>query len=47
MTRPDFLAWETESERLRDEALLKYERAGTQDERAAIAERLKGELNRL
>ena len=47
MTRPDFLAWETESERLRDEALSAYERARTQDEKAAIAERLKGELNRL
>lgn len=47
MTRPDFLAWETESERLRDEALSAYDWARTQDERAAIAEWLKGELNRL
>ena len=47
MTRPDFLAWETESERLRDEALLKYERAETEDEKAAIAERLREELNRV
>ena len=47
MTRPDFLAWETQSERLRDEALAEYDRARTQDEKAAIAERLRGELNRL
>ena len=47
MTRPDFLAWETQSERLRDEALSAYERAKTQDERAAIAERLRGALNQL
>ena len=47
MTRPDFLAWEVESERLRDEALSAYERAKMQDEKAAIAERLRGDLNRL
>ena len=47
MTRPDFLAWETQSERLRDEVLSAYERAKTQDERAAIAERLRGALNQL
>ena len=46
MTRPDFLAWETESERLRDEALSEYDRAKTEDEKAAIAERLREELNR-
>lgn len=46
MTKPDFLAWETESERLRDEALSKYERAKTEDEKAAVAERLREELNR-
>ena len=46
MTKPDFLAWETESEQLRDEALSEYERAKTEDEKAAIAERLREELNR-
>lgn len=45
MTRPDFLAWETESERLRDEALSEYGRAKTEDEKVAIAERLREELN--
>lgn len=47
MTKADFLAWETESERLRDEALSAYEGARTQDEKAAIAGRLRGELNQL
>ena len=46
MTKPDFLSWETESERLRDEALSEYNRAKTEDEKAAIAERLREELNR-
>ena len=46
MTKPDFLAWETESEQLRDEALSEYDRAKTEDEKAAIAERLREELNR-
>ena len=47
MTKPDFLTWETESERLRDEALSKYERAKTEEEKDAIAKRLREELNRL
>ena len=47
MTKVDFLVWETESERLRDEALSAYERAKTQDEKATIAERLRRELNQL
>ena len=47
MTKPDFLAWETESERLRDEALPKYERAKTKEEKDAIAKRLSEELNRM
>ena len=46
MTKLDFLAWEAESERLRDEALSKYERAKTEDEKTAVAERLREELNR-
>ena len=47
MTKVDVLAWETESERLRDEALSAYDRARMQDEKAVIAERLRGELNQL
>ena len=46
MTKPDFLTWETQSERLRDEALSEYERARTEDEKAAIAAQLREELNR-
>ena len=46
MTKPDFLVWETESERLRDEALLKYNRAKAEDEKAAVAKWLREELNR-
>ena len=46
MTKPDFLAWETESERLRDKALVEYDCAKTEDEKATIAERLREELNR-
>ena len=46
MTKPDFLSWETESERLRDEALSKYERAKTEGEKTAVAEWLREELNR-
>ena len=47
MSKPDFLAWETESEQLRSKALSEYERAKTEDEKAAIAERLREKLNRL
>ena len=47
MTRPDFLAWERESERLRDEALSAYDRAKAEGEKAAISERLREDLNRL
>ena len=46
MTKPDFLSWETESERLRDKALAEYDRAKTEDEKTAIVERLREELNR-
>lgn len=45
MTKADFLAWETESERLRSEALAKYDRAKTADEKSAIVEWLREELN--
>ena len=46
MTKPDFLSWETESERLRDKALAEYDRAKTEDEKTAIVEWLREELNR-
>ena len=46
MTKPDFLLWETESERLRDKALAEYGRAKTEEEKTAIVERLREELNR-
>ena len=46
MTKAEFLTWETESERLRGEALRAFERAGTQEERNAIVEKLAEELNR-
>ena len=46
MTKPDFLLWETESERLRDKALAEYDRAKTEDEKTAIVERLREALNR-
>ena len=45
MSKPDFLAWEVESEQLRDKALSEYERAKAEDAKAAIAERLREELN--
>lgn len=46
MTKAEFLTWEMESERLRGEALRAFERAGTQEERNAIVEKLAEELNR-
>ena len=46
MSKPDFLAWETESERLRGEALSEYSRAKTEDEKTVVAKRLREELNR-
>ncbi len=46
MSKPDFLVWEMESERFRDKALSEYERAKTEDAKAAIAERFREELNR-
>lgn len=38
MTKPDFREWETGSERLRDEALVEYDWAKTEDEKAAFVE---------
>ena len=46
MTKTEFLEWETESEQLREEALKEYARAGTQEERSAVVEKLTEELNR-
>ena len=46
MTKAEFLTWETESERLRDKALAEYDRAKTETEKAAVVDRLRGELNR-
>ena len=40
----DFLEWEAESERLRDEALPKYARARTKEEKDAIVKQLQEEL---
>lgn len=47
MSKQDFLEWEAESERLRDEALPKYARARTKEEKDAIVKQLQEELNRL
>lgn len=47
MSKQDFLAWEAESERLRDEALPKYARARTKAEKDTIVKQLQEELNRL
>lgn len=46
MSKQDFLEWEAESERLRDEALPKYARARTREEKDAIVKQLQEELNR-
>ena len=47
MSKQDFLEWEAESERLRDEALPKYARARTKAEKDTIVKQLQEELNRL
>ncbi len=46
MSKAEFEAWGREAERLRDEALAEYDRARTEEEKAAIVERLREELNR-
>lgn len=46
MSRGDFETWERESEELRDRALTDYERAESEEKRAAIVERLLEELNK-
>lgn len=45
MSKTDFEAWGRESEVLRDRALVDYERAESEEQRAAIVERLAEELN--
>ncbi len=47
MSKADFLAWEMESERLRDEVLTEYDRVRTEEDKAAIVERLQEELNQI
>jgi len=46
MTKAEFLVWEEESERLREEALRDYERARTPEGQSAIVEKLAEALNR-
>lgn len=46
MTKAEFEVWGRESERLRDEALVDYDRAKTEEEKAAIVERVREDLNR-
>lgn len=46
MSKTEFEAWGRESERLRDIALNRYNRAKTVEERTAIIEELKRELNK-
>lgn len=46
MTKAEFEIWGRKSERLRNEALEEYDRAGTPEERNAVVEKLTEELNR-
>ena len=45
MTKPEFEKWTREAERLRDEALIQYDKAKSVEEKKDIAERLKRRLN--
>ena len=47
LSKSDFEVWAREAEALRDEALQKYDRTSSADERKAIADTLAAELNRL
>lgn len=47
MTRAEFLVWETESEQLREDALARYDRAATPEEKQQIVDKLTRELNRV
>ena len=46
MTQTEFEAWSSEAAKLRDEALAEYERSRTEEERKAIAEKLKEAINK-
>ena len=45
MTKPEFEKWSREAERLRDEALIQYDKAKSVEEKKDIAEKLKRRLN--
>ena len=45
MTKPEFEKWSREAERLRDEALIQYDKAKSDEEKKDIAEKLKRRLN--
>ena len=45
MTQKQFERWATMAERLRDEALVKYENAKTEEEKTRIAEEFKTAIN--
>ena len=47
MTKPEFEAWSSEAERIRDEALQDYARASTAEERAEVAASVEKKLNRV
>lgn len=47
MSRAEFEVWERESERLREEALVRYERAVSPGERQEMVDKLAEELNRV
>ena len=45
MTKPECEKWSREAERLRDEALIQYDKAKAVEEKKDIAEKLKRRLN--
>lgn len=47
MTKAEFLAWETESEQLREDALIRYDQAKAPEEKQRIVDELTWELNRV
>ena len=47
MSRTEFETWERESEQLREEALVRYARAATQEEKKQIVDKFTEELNRV
>lgn len=46
MTKTEFEIWSSKAERLRDAALVEYDRAKTKEKKEAIANQLKQDLNR-